>query len=368
MRAVTFALATLCLMRPACAIFMTPPLANVPIDRLIANAAEQVKRKPDDPHAHYVLARLHSMAATGTETAAADERSQAPYFGPEPQPGPMRHGVHAADNAAAKQHLADAIASYRAALERNADDLFSLMGLAWSYAEASRKEEAIASYRKAHDLAWKQESAKEDLYVGSSITMESGEALLQLLPADQHAEIRERMTAIQRKPMFVTPVMFPADGDARLGELVDATGTGVRFDLVGDGGQHRWRWVTPRAAFLVWDGDGTGRVTSGRQLFGNTTWWVMWRNGYEPLAALDDDRDGWLTGRELAGLAVWHDRDVDGISNAGEVRPLADWGITGVACAPSTSTDGCPAHPAGIRFRDGTTRPSFDWITSRVPD
>jgi hypothetical protein len=60
------------------------------------------------------------------------------------------HEPRAAVTPAAKQHLADAIASYRAALERKADDLFSLIGLAWSSAEAGRKEEAITTYRKAH--------------------------------------------------------------------------------------------------------------------------------------------------------------------------------------------------------------------------
>ena len=170
------------------------------------------------------------------------------------------------------------------------------------------------------------------------------------------------------EPAPVRHAVHAADTPAAQRHLADESAPGVGFDLVGDGSQDRWRWVTPRAAFLVWDGGGTGRVTSGRQLFGNSTWWVMWRNGYEPLAALDDDRDGTLAGRELAGLAVWHDRDVDGISSPGEVRPVADWGITGIACAPSTATAGCPAHPAGIRFRDGGTRPSFDWITARAAD
>jgi hypothetical protein len=68
--------------------------------------------------------------------------------------------------------------------------------------------------------------------------------------------------------MFITPVIFPIAGDAGLRDLVDESGRGVRFDLVGDGSQDRWRWVTPRAAFLVWDGGGSGRVTSGRRMFG----------------------------------------------------------------------------------------------------
>ena len=354
----------------ATAMFLLPPLDNVPVERLIANVREKLKTHPDDKQGHYTLGRLHSMAATGTAKAQAAKADQTPYFGPEPQPAPMRRGVQAAKTPEAKKHLAAAIASYQAALKLGADDLFSLMGLAWCYAQDGQNDKALATYRKAHAIAWKQESGKDSLYHGSSVTVESGEVLLQMLAADDkdRADIKQHIAAINAKPMFITPIILPVDGTARLRDLMGEPGHGVRFDLVGAGQPARWQWVSPRAAFLVWDGDRTGTVKSGRQLFGSTTWWVIWSNGYQPLAALDDDGNGVLEGEELRGLSIWHDRNTNGVCEAGELVSVADWDITGIVCKPATVVEGCPSHPAGIRFRDGSTRPSFDWQSRRLAD
>lgn len=43
---------------------------------------------------------------------------------------------------------------------------------------------------------------------------------------------------------------------------------------------------------LVRDPQHKSKIESGRQLFGNVTWWMFWRNGYQALAALDDTMDG----------------------------------------------------------------------------
>ena len=62
------------------------------------------------------------------------------------------------------------------------------------------------------------------------------------------------------------------------------------------------------------------------------TFWLFWSNGYEPMRALDDNADGELSGAELQHLAIWHDRNRDGVSDAGEVRPLAAHGIVALSC------------------------------------
>ena len=85
-------------------------------------------------------------------------------------------------------------------------------------------------------------------------------------------------------------------------------------------------------AWLVFDKQSTGSITSGLQLFGNVTFWLFWRNGYDALRALDDDGDGRIAGAELAGLALWHDRNADGVSDRGEVRPVSEWGIVSLSC------------------------------------
>jgi hypothetical protein len=119
--------------------------------------------------------------------------------------------------------------------------------------------------------------------------------------------------------------------------------------------------VKPNAGILVWDPKGTGKITSGRQLFGSATFWVLYGDGYEALASLDDDRNGWLTEKELAGISVWQDRNGNGKSDPGEVRAVASLAITGIRTTP-TSRAGVLTAADGIRFRDGRTIPTFDWI------
>ena len=63
-------------------------------------------------------------------------------------------------------------------------------------------------------------------------------------------------------------------------------------------------WLTPDAAWLVWDPEWRGEVRSGFDMIGQRTWSVFWSDGFEALRALDDNRDGELTGGELGGLVA----------------------------------------------------------------
>jgi len=97
-------------------------------------------------------------------------------------------------------------------------------------------------------------------------------------------------------------------------------------------------------------------------MFGSVTFWIFWRNGYEALAALDENGDGELRGDELRGLALWHDANGNGISDPCEVRPLAAHGITALSVHFERHSTGIPFNPVGVTFTDGTVRPSYDWI------
>jgi hypothetical protein len=106
----------------------------------------------------------------------------------------------------------------------------------------------------------------------------------------------------------------------------------------------------------------------GRQLFGSRTWWIFWQDGYEPLAALDDDGDGRLSGAELDGICVWRDRDGDAVEDAGEIETAAEFGVTAIETRPDATEDGVPARRRGVVLADGTTRPTYDWTPRAVPD
>ena len=126
------------------------------------------------------------------------------------------------------------------------------------------------------------------------------------------------------------------------------------------GRKEAWTWVNAKAGILVWDPLHTGSIRSGQQLFGNVTWCMIWRHGYQPLAVLDNNYDGYLSGKELEGLAVWCDRDGNGVSDKGEVIPLQKLGIIRIAV-----TGKCVGqiwqNTKGIVLQNGSILPTYDW-------
>ncbi len=104
------------------------------------------------------------------------------------------------------------------------------------------------------------------------------------------------------------------------------------------------------------------------QLFGSFTFFAYWRDGYAALASLDDDGNGWLQGDEPDGLALWTDRNSDGVSDAAEVRSVASAGIVGLATFATEVSPLGPTQARGVCMRDGSVRPSIDLLLSPVDD
>ena len=80
------------------------------------------------------------------------------------------------------------------------------------------------------------------------------------------------------------------------------TGQRFAFDLNADGQTEQINFVAPGSGFLVFDRNQDGKVNNGSELFGPTT-----NNGFQELAALDDDRNGWIDESDAAfdRLQVW---------------------------------------------------------------
>jgi hypothetical protein len=180
--------------------------------------------------------------------------------------------------------------------------------------------------------------------------------------AKEIAELTERQKTLKSMGRAITPILIPLEADARFDELVDPAAA-VTFDLDGSGLPRKWGWITPKAAWLVYDASGSGEITSALQLFGNVTFWMFWRDGYAAMSALDDNGDGVLSGDELPGLALWQDRNSNGISEPGEVRSVQTYGIISIACQSQAESAGLKWHPHGVGFSGGPTRPTYDWIT-----
>ena len=109
-----------------------------------------------------------------------------------------------------------------------------------------------------------------------------------------------------------------------------------------------WK-ASEKAPLLVYDPTHTGKVTSAKQLFGTYTFGgrttkaaysqsskasTPWGNGYEALALLDTNHDGKISGKELGALALWFDKNRDGISQPGEVKTLSSLGVVTIYYKP----------------------------------
>ena len=213
--------------------------------------------------------------------------------------------------------------------------------------------------------------------VDAIATAEAGENYLRLskgAQASAHvessavAEVEQGLKQVKSWPesqviQLITPILLALSPVGGVGELID-TAARVAFPLRGFGPTDVWPWVRPTTGLLVWDPARTGEVASGRQLFGGFTFQIAWSDGYDALAALDDDGDRVLRGAELAGMRVWFDRDGDGRSAPGEVVDLAALGIVGIAVRATGSEGIHPTNPAGVIFSDGRTLPTWDWMVT----
>lgn len=278
---------------------------------------------------------------------------------------------------AAQKALTAALPASAATLAAHADDasaeraarIGTILASAW-------REQAIAEYLKAFQLASPADSkvrTKPLRGLKSLVSYEAGltyTSLVQQRGATEAekkhlAAIQKHVEALRNKPRGpITPIVFSLEARGRLDDLL-APRTRVRFDLDGDGRAQTWPWVKPQTALLVWAPRGADtQITSGRQLFGSVTFWLLPGDGFTAMTLLDDDRDGRLTGGELHGLAGWFDRNSNGRSDPGEVVPIERLGVYALETRPSGSAAGVPWHRSGLILLDGSTRPVYDWTPS----
>jgi hypothetical protein len=133
----------------------------------------------------------------------------------------------------------------------------------------------------------------------------------------------------------VSPLVLDLNGD---GVQTLAMAAGVRFDLDADGLADQAGWVAPTDGLLARDLNGDGRIDSGLELFGNATRLpdgAVAKNGFEALAALDANGDARIDALDAAyaQLLVWQDLNSDGLSDAGELRSLAQAGVQSIDLA-----------------------------------
>lgn len=110
----------------------------------------------------------------------------------------------------------------------------------------------------------------------------------------EETDVRIRMGDAVRKQ---DPLVINFSGTA-----AQLTDTRFLFDLNADGTAETINFVRPSSGFLVFDRNHDGKANDGSELFGPAT-----GNGFNELALLDADKNGWIDENDAAyqDLRVW---------------------------------------------------------------
>ena len=164
---------------------------------------------------------------------------------------------------------------------------------------------------------------------------------------------------------LLSTIILDLDGDGL--EARSRRKTGASFDMNGDGIADDTGWVAGGDGMLVIDRDGDGTISHVSEISflseGDDV-----RNSWAGLAALDNNRDNRIdaTDARFGELLVWVDRNGDGVSQADELRTLAEVGITQINLRNVATTD---TVEAGQNIAASTA--TFEWesgLTGTVGD
>ncbi|QYK52673.1 MAG: hypothetical protein KF824_10450 [Fimbriimonadaceae bacterium] len=359
---------------------------QVPIDRAIKNLEKRAES--GDWKTKLTLARIHSYAY-------ASQSKTVGLFGEElPDYDSVQPYLQKSPTATSLMHLRKSLAYYSEVTLSKSNEGLAWLGSGYVLEQASRwtaqngtlkfgtqklttqkdfQTAALNAYRKCFNIGLNSDFKFKD-YVMEGIESqwlckESGEAIVRVVEKEkfgkyvtgEKAKIQAAIKRSNSRSSAITPILFPVHQPLPLNSLINQSAR-AKFDLVGDQQKRSWPWITNQAAWLVWDPKLTGKVTSGRQLFGNSTWWMFFDHGFSALSALDDNGDYWLQGRELTGISVWHDRNSNAVSDPGEVVPANLWGIQAIRTTYDYKSREALTSKIGIIMRDGQTLPTYDWI------
>ncbi|MEZ6023370.1 MAG: hypothetical protein R3C16_08170 [Hyphomonadaceae bacterium] len=370
------------------------PVYEAPIDRALANVESMDGL--DEAQRERLLGRLNLLAyarADGDFTYLHDgdrfneagsvpcseaprnmrtpSEEPAPEFGPDDRcaqldfhmgPRDELPGTVREDGAAAEARLHAACEHYERAIALEGDNLRARLGYAYVLDRLGRTGDARRQLRVIMNLGLPRLAEAQSEWEDHAVLTETAEHMAHLATSSSDRaklqRLRERLQA-SRPMIYVTPIVVPMN-DRPFEQLVDHDSP-VAFDFAGTGDTRAQGWLTANAAWLVWDPEWRGEVRSGFDMIGQRTWAVFWSDGFEALRALDDNRDGELTGAELGGLALWHDANGNGVSDPGEVMPANVHGIAGLSVRGERTRRDLITAPAGVRFEDGRTRALYDW-------
>ncbi len=155
----------------------------------------------------------------------------------------------------------------------------------------------------------------------------------------RNAAVLNGLAAMTTVNTYVDPLLFDLSGKgAGMTGLDDA----VLFDVDNSGSLHRTGWADRQTGMLVHD-DGSGQINRISQLFSEyyagkpgtdgAPGETPFKDGFAALASVDANADGAITPADPAwgALRLWVDGNHDGRADQGELRTLAEHGITQVS-------------------------------------
>jgi|GEM_PF-6713555 len=161
------------------------------------------------------------------------------------------------------------------------------------------------------------------------------------------------------------PVVLDLDGDGL--DLVSINESKALYDIDGDGYLENVGWVGDGDGFLSVDLNGDGLILDPKELAFALSTDDPNDTDLEGLAATyDTNKDGVLDAQDadFAKFKVWRDIDQDGVCDAGEVKSLAEHGITSI----NLTSDKKEEVIAGNKVYGSTTYTKTDGTTGKVGD
>ncbi|MDR6817407.1 hypothetical protein J2X76_002580, partial [Neorhizobium sp. 2083] len=152
---------------------------------------------------------------------------------------------------------------------------------------------------------------------------------------------------------------------------------GVKFDINADGKLDQVAW-TKTDGILAFDVNGNGKIDNGSEIFTPNFGGGTHAGGVAALSTLDVNHDGKIDASDTGfdKLLVWQDANGNGISDAGELKGLHDYGITGISLDAHSAEgyiDGQALLAQGtFNYADGSTgsfvEVGFDTLFSDEPN
>ncbi|TBV04491.1 calcium-binding protein [Stutzerimonas kirkiae] len=144
----------------------------------------------------------------------------------------------------------------------------------------------------------------------------------------------------KRAESAISPLILDLDGD---GVETLSLSQKIYFDHDDNGFSESTGWVGRDDGLLVWDRDGDGKITNGKELFGSYSELPngnIANHGFSALVSLDSNKDDKIDSSDEAfhKLRVWRDLNSNASVDEGELVSLDELGIKSLSTTYSNSS------------------------------